>query len=781
MAVAALALALPAGASADALGSNTEYSAPTEPTFPMAIVEGSDGNMWFTDPGTPPFLGLKIGKVTPAGEVTEYSPGLSGYAWGIADGPDGNIWFTEPGALKVGHIKPSEPEAGVTEISVPGMPAEPTFKSLITAGPDGNLWVSLGSGGIARITPAGAVTEYPTSTTGFNAGADVCSVTAGPDGNVWFGDCGTTKAVGKITPAGVITEFTVVGDAALNQPVSIVLGSDNRLWFPANNAADERLGAITTAGVVSYYKTPTTPEAISLGSLTAGPDGNLWAAEAMGINETQKATIKGEDGTYKLGFEGQETGWTGTGNITNEGTATQKKTITGVSTLTGKIAKGELITGAGIPAESTVSSCTPTNCESPTAIVMTKEATAKTTGVSLSADLAVKPATSTTNVREALGKLSTIGGNSNISVGGVGTPPSFTRTATFTGKFERTNVPLMTCNGSKLTGAEAGCTVETTVNSLTHRLFRIKPATGAMKEFSLKPATALQSFVRSSALASGPGGNVWYTSIGTPRAIGKFGTEASEFTLNVTKEGTGDGTVVSNPAGIECDPTCSADFNTGTVTLTASPDSESLFVSWKGCDVGGANGRQCKVTGTANAIKNVSAKFTTAYDVSVSRKGTGLGKVGSSPGGVLCLSNCSSTSAMFKEATNVTLTATPSKHFTFSGWSGDCTGTGTCVLSALSADKAVEAEFTAVPQLNLTVTKKGGGQGTVKAKQAGINCGATCTSMAAKYYEGEVIELLVPTPGKGSTFAGWEGAGCSGTGTCLVTMSSAKEVKAEFK
>jgi streptogramin lyase len=776
MAVAALALALPAGASADAIGANTEYSAPTEPTFPMTLVEGSDGNMWFTDPGFPVGSSSKIGKVTPGGEVTEYTPlGISGYPWGIAKGSDGDIWFTEPGAQKVGHIDPSEPEAAPTEISVPGMPAEPLFRSHITAGPDGNLWVALGSGGIARITPAGALTEYPTSTEGFKAGADVCSVAAGPDGNVWFGDCGTTKAVGRITPAGAVTEFEVVGDAT-NQPTSIAAGSDGRLWFPANNAVNERLGAITTAGVVSYYKTPTSPEATTLGSLTAGPDGNVWATEAFGQNEQQTVTLTATDGTYKLEFEGQKTGWTGTGNTTNEGTATQKKTITGVSTLTGKVAKGELITGAGIPAESVVVSCTPSNCESPTSIVMTKEATAKATGVSLSADLTVKPASTAANVREALGKLSTIGGNANVSVGAIGS----NRSVSFTGKFERADVPLLVCDGTNLTGGT--CSVGTTLTAVTNKLFRIKPATGAItpeKGFSLKSQTLLQSFTRSNALAAGPGGNLWYTSIGTPRAIGKFGVEANP-ELTVVKEGTGNGTVVSSPAGIECGGTCSAEFTkNGKVTLTASPDSESLFTSWKGCEVGGAVGRQCTVT--MDKAKTVNAKFTKAYDVTVSRKGTGLGKVGSSPGGVLCLSNCSSTSAAFKELTNVTLTATPSKHFTFEGWSGDCTGTGTCVLSSLSADKAVEAEFKEVAKFDLTVTKKGGGQGTVKAKQAGINCGAVCSSMAAKYYEGEVIELLVPVPGKGSTFAGWSGAGCSGTGTCLVTMSSAKSVEAEFK
>ncbi|HEY5708395.1 MAG TPA: hypothetical protein VIS51_03280 [Solirubrobacterales bacterium] len=780
--MAVLAMAIPAAASADELGANTEFSAPEAPTYPTTLTEGPDGNIWFTDPAHPALLtGLKIGKVTPAGAVSLYSPGLSGGAWGIAKGPDGDIWFTEPLANKVGHIDPAEPTTSLVEIELPKMSPEGSFKSLIAAGPDGNLWVTQGTNGLARITPAGVVTEYPTSTASFNAEANVCSVTAGPDGNVWFGDCGPTKAVGKITPAGVVTEYSVVGDASTNQPVSIALGSDNRLWFPANNAPDERLGAITTAGVVSYYKTPTAPEPISVSSLTAGPDGNIWATETTGINETQKATIKGE-GTFKLGFEGQQTGWTGTGTLSSSSTS-----VTGVSTSTGSVVKHELITGPGIKPGTKINACSPTTCINPTALTLSQATEAGAGGSqSLSADLAFVSAFSTCAlntpcataiVREALGKLSTIGGTSNVTVGGLVEGSTLVRTVTFAGKFERSNVATLTCDGSKLTGAEAGCTVETTVNSLANRLFRIKPVTGAMKEFSLKAATALQPTARTNALAIGPGGNVWYTSIGLPPAIGKFGTESSEFELTVNKEGTGDGTVVSNPAGIECDPTCSAEFK-GVVILTASPDADSLFVSWKGCDKLGANGRQCTVTMTGP--KTVSAKFTTAYDVSVTRKGTGLGKVSSSPGGVLCLSNCSSTSAKFKELTNVTLNAAPSKNFTFAGWSGDCEGTGPCVLNSLSEDKDAEAEFVEVAKHLLTVTKKGGGQGTAKSNLAGINCGATCSSMASAYYQGAEVELTA-TPGKGSTFGGWSGGGCSGTGTCKVTMSSAKSVEAEFK
>jgi hypothetical protein len=76
----------------------------------------------------------------------------------------------------------------------------------------------------------------------------------------------------------------------------------------------------------------------------------------------------------------------------------------------------------------------------------------------------------------------------------------------------------------------------------------------------------------------------------------------------------------------------------------------------------------------------------------------------------------------------------------------------------------------------LTVFKGGTGAGTVTSVPAGINCGATC---AFNYANGTPVTLTA-TPSPGSTFAGWSGAGCSGTATCTVTMNAAQAVSATF-
>jgi hypothetical protein len=85
-------------------------------------------------------------------------------------------------------------------------------------------------------------------------------------------------------------------------------------------------------------------------------------------------------------------------------------------------------------------------------------------------------------------------------------------------------------------------------------------------------------------------------------------------------------------------------------------------------------------------------------------------------------------------------------------------------------------EIAAAPSgQTLTVTKGGSGSGTVTSVPAGISCGSDCSEA---YASGTSVTLTA-APAAGSTFAGWSGA-CTGTGSCVVTMSAARAVTATF-
>jgi streptogramin lyase len=245
---------------------------------PKTIVTGPDGNLWFTESSAD-----KIGVMSPRGVLLhEYTIPTSGATpWGIAVGPDDNIWFAEQGTgediiNKVGTVVATGPDKGlITEYEL-----EPCacFPIGITTGPDGNLWATeeLGNfdgnayGTVDRVSPAGEVTRFPVdpdepSLPGYPA--------PGPDGNVWFGEFSSDRhKIGKITPTGMVTEYTVpVVNATVN---AVTTGPDGNLWFTHGSASrnDNGLRSMTPDGTLQeHYVTHMTPI-----GLTVGPDGNMW-------------------------------------------------------------------------------------------------------------------------------------------------------------------------------------------------------------------------------------------------------------------------------------------------------------------------------------------------------------------------------------------------------------------------------------------------------------------------------------------------------------------------
>jgi hypothetical protein len=84
--------------------------------------------------------------------------------------------------------------------------------------------------------------------------------------------------------------------------------------------------------------------------------------------------------------------------------------------------------------------------------------------------------------------------------------------------------------------------------------------------------------------------------------------------------------------------------------------------------------------------------FTTnAFSLTVSKTGTGTGRVASSPAGIDCGTVCQ---ASYDSGTVVTLSAAADAGSTFVSWSGACTGSGACTVNMTSA-QSVTATFNA--------------------------------------------------------------------------------------
>ena len=169
---------------------------------------------------------------------------------------------------------------------------------------------------------------------------------------------------------------------------------------------------------------------------------------------------------------------------------------------------------------------------------------------------------------------------------------------------------------------------------------------------------------------------------------------------------------------------------------------------------------------SARCARTIVAEAPTSdFTLNVSRAGAGAGTV-SGPG-IDCGTDCTQ---IYGPGAVVSLSPASAAGSHFAGWSGDCSGTGPCVIT-MDAPRHVVATF--APDPTLQVTLGGAGAGTVSGP--GISCGPDCSET---YPPGTVVTLTA-TAQTGSTFAGWGGA-CSGTGSCVFTMNGAVDVTANF-
>ena len=229
-------------------GKFTYFVTPTL-SNPAFITRGPDGNIWFAEGATG-----KIASVTPAGAITEVQFSFFGVSVGITTGSDGNIWFTDQTDHAVWRYNPS---TGIfAEFPTP---TPNSFPGDITTGADGNMWFTEQAvDKFGRITPSGVITEF----TGVNSPS---SIAAGPDGNIWISSAFVSE-VARATPTVQITMFQTPSTPTIIRP-----GNSNNLLFTEFSA--NKIASITTAGVVTetaefFQSAPT--------GITAGVGNSVW-------------------------------------------------------------------------------------------------------------------------------------------------------------------------------------------------------------------------------------------------------------------------------------------------------------------------------------------------------------------------------------------------------------------------------------------------------------------------------------------------------------------------
>jgi virginiamycin B lyase len=259
-------------------GTVTSFDA--EPTFGAGpsindIVAGPDGNLWFTKFNPPG----QIGKITPDGTMTAVTAFTDGNVQDIIVGPDGNLWYTKPFTSTTGLIGKITTGGVTTEYTPPNTSPQPRDMAI---GSDGNIWYTddggspTNVGSILRVTTDGAFTPVAESgvTPGFGPGFFGTAIALGPDGNIWVPLGGAGPAVARITPAGAVTEFADPEMGSLQDIVSAC--GDLFISQQTEEESEPAIWRLTTAGGFTEYTAGLGD--VSPQGLAFGPDQDVWIA-----------------------------------------------------------------------------------------------------------------------------------------------------------------------------------------------------------------------------------------------------------------------------------------------------------------------------------------------------------------------------------------------------------------------------------------------------------------------------------------------------------------------
>lgn len=254
-------------------------------------------------------------------------------------------------------------------------------------------------------------------------------------------------------------------------------------------------------------------------------------------------------------------------------------------------------------------------------------------------------------------------------------------------------------------------------------------------------------------------------------------SETYTLTQYVTLEGSTAVGSVSFPDQSFCDEICVKEFNASeSVDISANTGSLAT-ISWRlDGETVCANQTVCNITMDQNHVlitvfstANESDQETIELNITIN----GTGEVSEQNLDINCTSSCTKEIPV---GATVALEANPlAQGYQFSGWSGLCNSSGTCI-QTLDSDSEITALFSEIADKILDIEIIG--SGTVSSVSTNLSCSETC----AEYLDIDAEITLTAIPATNFEFLGWTGNCISNPSPdqCTVKMSNHKQVQATF-
>ena len=250
--------------------------------------------------------------------------------------------------------------------------------------------------------------------------------------------------------------------------------------------------------------------------------------------------------------------------------------------------------------------------------------------------------------------------------------------------------------------------------------------------------------------------------------------ETRQLLVNVI--GPNGGSIVSNPAGIDCGETCLARFElASTVRLSPNPE-ENFEAIWTSCPAIQANG-DCLVSINGDRFVEVEFRESIALQrVLVELIGDGYGEIVSDPQGM----QCSDVSCFLDipQGQSVVLSAIADAGSTFVQWEG-CSlidDFDRCVVFVGNTGAEITALFREVSNTTLSLRVNGDGEGAVHIAPPGQDCQTDCQIEIALGTE----VTLEAIPNNGNYLEYWRGCNRVAGNLCTITMDENKIITTSF-